>query len=72
MSTSFPKDVQDSVDSLYAAAEDAVSRAHHIWDAQQVFKVTSGVAIVSKIPSILGIPVTDQDLFEVGCNSILK
>jgi hypothetical protein len=71
MSTSFPKDVQDSVDSLYAAAEDAVSCAH-IWDVQLVFKVTSGVAVISKNPSILGLPVTDQDLFEVGCNSILK
>jgi hypothetical protein len=71
MSTSFPSDVQDSVDSLYAAAEDGVSHAH-IWDAKLLFQVTSGVAVVSKNPLILGLPVMDQDLFEVGCNPILK
>jgi hypothetical protein len=71
MSTFFPSDVEDSVVSLYAAAEDGVMRAH-IRDAKLVFKVTSGVAVVSKNPRVLGLPVMDQDLFEVGCNPILK
>jgi hypothetical protein len=71
MSTSSPNDAPISLASLFSAAEEAVTRAH-IWDAKLVFKVTSGVAVGSKNPCIFGLPVTDQDLFEVGCNPILK
>jgi hypothetical protein len=72
MSTSFPREQQDSIESFYhAATEDTVSRAHS-WDTQLVFKVTSGVGVKSKNPSMFGLPpmTEDQDIFELGSNSI--
>jgi hypothetical protein len=62
---------EETIDSLYAPTEAALSDAHS-WDAQLFIKLTSGVAVQSKSPSLFGLPVTEQDLFDVGSASHLK
>jgi hypothetical protein len=61
----------EKIDVLYAAAEDAVYQAH-TWNAQLYFDLTSAVLDQSKDPSLFGLPVTSQDIFDVGSNSTLR
>ncbi len=60
-----------NIDSIYAAAEDAISTAH-CWDAHLPFKLTSCVHIESKNPSLFELPMSEQDIFDVGSNSSYK
>jgi hypothetical protein len=59
------------MDEACAAAEDAISTAHG-WDAHLPFELTSCVHIDSKNPSLFGLPVSEQDIFDVGSNSSYK
>jgi hypothetical protein len=59
------------VDSLCAAVESAVSDTHS-WDAQLFFKLSAGVLLADKSPNTFGLPLKEQDLFDVGSNPGVK
>ena len=60
-----------TVESLCAAVESAVSDTHS-WDAQLFFKLSSGVLASASSPNIFGLPLTEEDLFDVGSNPGMK
>jgi hypothetical protein len=59
------------MDSLYAAAKAAVAVAH-TWDAQLPFTLTSAVDVRLSAPDVKGLPLTTQDLFDVGSAPCFK
>jgi hypothetical protein len=60
-----------TVDSLCAAVELAATDSHS-WDAHLGFKLTSGVFETDQSPHVLSLPVTEQDLFDLGLACHLK
>jgi hypothetical protein len=60
-----------TLDSLFAAAEDAISKAH-CCEAQLFFKLTVPLFVRSKSPAIFGMPVTEQDILGVATNPLYQ
>jgi hypothetical protein len=61
--------MEEATLSLFVAAKAAVLEANS-WDAQLLFKLTSGVALLLVNPILFGLPLTEQDaFFDLGAST---